>query len=257
MKRYQWAVALGCVCCAFAPVASANLLSNWSFEQGGWADYLQPDGVPGWTFWEDYPYDGDGAANGAPSAVHAAGWPDFPGAVGAEDPAPHDNHCLGIGAEYGTWRAFMYQEVSVIPGRWYSLAGLGANGAEGLEGGAACWVIDGPWAGVEQPGEGRSGGANGPVDGELVWSMEQDPFDQSWHSFVDTWPYEAYFKATGDTLTVACEGWSEADWGYRTACFDALVLELTDIPEPGTLALLATGLAALAASRRSSKGKES
>ena len=227
-----------------APLASANLLSNWSFEENGYADWQQPDGIPGWTFWEDYPYDGDGAANGAPWAVHAGALTTVTG--GAEDPFPHGNNCLAIGAEYGTWRAFMYQEVSVIPGRWYSLEGCGATGGQGGPGGATCWVVDGPWQGVEAPGEGRNGGDNGPVAGEMVFEWIQDYYDNDWHRFVETWPYEAYFKATSDTLTVACEGWADVDGAYRTACFDALVMELTDIPEPGTLALLATGLAAAA-----------
>jgi len=244
MKRYQWAVALGCVCCAFAPVASANLLSNWSFEPAGYADWQNPGGISGWTFWEDYPYDGDGAANGAPWAVHAGALSAHSSVAGVDDPVPDGNYCLAIGAEYGTWRAFMYQEVSVIPGRWYSLAGWGANGGEWEGAGAAFWAIDGTWQGIDSPGEPRAGGPNGPVGGTLVWSKIQQPPDKSWEAF------GCYVKATGSVLTVAAESWSWETGGPRMGCFDALVMELTDIPEPGTLALLATGLASLGAIRK-------
>ena len=231
-----------------APIASGNLLVNGNFEDlSGWlANWENPNGIPGWTYWEDYPYDGDGVANGAPWAQHAEA-AICVGVRTGPDYAVDGIVDLQLGWQWGTWRAFMYQEVAVTPGSWYRIEGYGCLAGQGGYGGTTFWVVDGAWQGVESPGEGRDWGANGPVGGVDIFEI-YNVYDEEWHWF------GSYFQAGGDTVTIAIESWAEQDGALRLSGYDALVLEV--IPEPGTLALLATGLVCARALRRSSKWKE-
>ena len=88
-------------------VIGPELVQNPGFETGD---------MTGWAYYEDYPY--------GPHAGHMG--PSFPGDVYIVPPYEGEmNAALQIG--WGSSRGFIYQEVPVIPSKWYCVGGAVAD----------------------------------------------------------------------------------------------------------------------------------
>lgn len=199
-------------------IIGPNLLVNPGFETGD---------MTGWSYYEDYPYDGDGPPVDWPGHMG----PVFPGDVYIIPPYEGEMNA-GLQIGWATDRGFIFQEVPVIPSHWYCVGGAVAQTGNGCAN-AQLYVIQGPWQGPSSPG------APGPPAGDAITLIDIQGNSGGW-------VYEEIcVHAETDILTVVFAG--AQDWACEilAAKFDAAIVAEQVIPEPGTLLLLGTGLLGL------------
>jgi len=207
MRRLVFALVIA----AMAGFASANLLVNGGFETGD---------LTGWTTWEMFPW---GA--GAPDWPGHPGYNFYPeGVIFVVDPAEGETY-LSVQAGYCSFRAGVYQTISVVPGLPYKISGYVHLGADGGTEWAQVKYWDGDPSAIDPDAAPVAFGVADVDNGALEYM-------------------ETTIVPETDTLTIILETAQYWASGYVAGQFDGLSVEV--VPEPGTVALLLTGLAGIA-----------
>jgi len=208
-------VALMLVAGMVGHAAAQNLLVNGGFETGD---------LTGWITWEIFPW-GAGMPDwpGHPSYnIYEPGNPN--GVIFVKPPAEGEKY-LSVQVGFASTRGGVFQTISVIPGMPYKISGYVHLGADG----GTEWAQVKYWDG--DPGE---------MDVEIApVAFGVADVDNGALEYMET-----VIVPTSDTLTIILE---MAQWeavNYCAGQFDGLSVEL--VPEPGTIALLLTGLAGVA-----------
>ncbi len=116
------------------PLSAVELLKNGDFETGN---------SMGWTYWESYPWDGDGFPVERPTHVAIV----FPGDIGVPSP-PVISGSFSLAQEivsHGTARGGLYQEVKVMKNVPYILTGYTAFYGDDAGDQAIIGILDGAW----------------------------------------------------------------------------------------------------------------
>lgn len=115
-------------------LSAVELLKNGDFETGN---------IMGWTYWETYPWDGDGFPVERPTHVAIV----FPGDIGVPVP-PAISGFFALAQEvvsHGTARGGLYQEVKVLKNVPYILTGYTAFYGDDTGDLAIIGILDGAW----------------------------------------------------------------------------------------------------------------
>lgn len=137
LKDFQMKHILLVLIFVFLPLKSLSaveLLKNGDFETGN---------IMGWTYWETYPWDGDGFPVERPTHVAIV----IPGDIGVPAP-PAISGFFALAQEvvsHGTARGGLYQEVKVMKNVPYILTGYTAFYGDDTGDLATIGILDGAW----------------------------------------------------------------------------------------------------------------
>lgn len=199
----------GLTALAVAMPASANLLTNGSFE----------DGTNGWTtatFWSP------GWGTPAPPLESKTSLGTFGGFGGPQDGS---HYLAGDVSGHANYHVGAYQTFATVPGQIYTVSGWYAGGVEASN--------DTGWWEVK-----IAHGTTSDPDADGVVIAKQERSNGQYFDFAENFSNTFTAQDTTTTLFLKWGRAESADWKISGAAFD----NLSVVPEPATLALLALGL---------------